>query len=625
MNHYWHGYIAPAPSEGKNTQVMRVQGQDSAAFATMATFQQTFGLPPYPTFSVSGETTTIGRQEECDIIVDSPAVSRQHARIFVEHEDFFLEDLGSRNGTLLNGEQVTARMALQDGDRVEISNLPFVFRLDSSLSGGSASWHRPTVVAVADSVADSDEDGDSVRRQMVSQGDQIPVDALEENRLRDAQLVAKIAVEDGARGWPVTNGGTRKLNHVLRLLHALRDCVDARDITDTFVEMLQETFSAAERIAVVLKTPDGGVTIINAAARHEDEKVEVCLPIVRSTMQNSDALMYADFWRESDNREAGAVRHIICCPIVDVRGHATGAVQLDGGAEQSLTREDLEDLVVLTHALSVSLDQAFASEAVIRRSLLLSGMSNARLLRSQLAPACPPAISGYRLHSHLIEAPDEAGDFVDYVRLSDGRVACLVIDVPGRGADATALMAVLSRLLSGAVSECGSPAEALRLTEMALAERLTQIPMIISVAVMVVDPESSSATIAVSGHCPVVGISRGVVKELDIADSPMGMADGSFSETQVTLYDNDVLLVMTDGISKVSSLQEGLLSRDQRMEMIRNASSYHHVEFQEHLVDQIERYRKGTLLTDDVAWGAVIRTSAAGTVDGEKFSENQRG
>ena len=38
-----------------------------------------------------------------------------------------------------------------------------------------------------------------------------------------------------------------------------------------------------------------GGAIINAAARHEDEKVEVCLPIVRSTMQNSDALMYADF------------------------------------------------------------------------------------------------------------------------------------------------------------------------------------------------------------------------------------------------------------------------------------------------------------------------------------------
>ena len=620
-----HGYFPIANLAGKNTQLMRVQGQDSTTLATMATFQQTFGLPPYPTFSVSDETTTIGRQEECDIIVDSPAVSRQHARIVVEQEGFFLEDLGSRNGTLLNGEQVLARRALHDGDRVEISNLPFVFRLDNSLSGASASWYRPTVVAVADNISDSDEDGDSVRRQMVRQGDRIPCDALEENRLRDAQLVARIAVKDGAGGWPVTNGGTRKLNHVLRLLHALRDRVNSRDITDTFVEVLQETFSAAERIAVVLRTPDGGAAIANAAARHEGEKVEVCLPIVRSAMQNSDALMYADFWREDDSCAAGAVRHIICCPIVDVRGNATGAVQLDGGPDQSLAKEDLEDLVVLTHAVSVSLDQALACEAVIRSTLSLSGVSNARLLRSQLAPSGPPAIPGYQLHSHLIAAPDEAGDMVDYVRLSDGRVACLVIDVPGRGVDAAALMAVLSRLLSGAVSECGSPAEALRLTEKALAERLPQIPLVISVAVMVVDPYSSSATVAVSGHCPVVAVSRGVVKEIDNADSPMGMADGSFSETRISLYDNDVLLVMTDGISKVSSLQEGLLSRDQRMEMIRNASSCHRVEFQEHLVDQIELYRKGTLLADDVAWGAVIRTSAAGTVDGGEFSENQRG
>ena len=51
------------------------------------------------------------------------------------------------------------------------------------------------------------------------------------------------------------------------------------------------------------------------------------------------------------------------------------------------------------------------------------------------------------------------------------------------------------------------------------------------------------------------------------------MADSSFSETRTTFYDRQVMLVMTDGIPKASSLQEGLLSREQRMEMIRRVSA----------------------------------------------------
>ena len=51
------------------------------------------------------------------------------------------------------------------------------------------------------------------------------------------------------------------------------------------------------------------------------------------------------------------------------------------------------------------------------------------------------------------------------------------------------------------------------------------------------------------------------------------MADSSFFETHTTFYDKGVMLVMTDWILQASSLQEGLLSREQRMEMIRRVSA----------------------------------------------------
>ena len=60
----------------------------------------------------------LGRSEDAAVWIDSASVSRRHARILVEGDAVFLEDLGSKNGTFLRGEPVTARSPLSDGDHV---------------------------------------------------------------------------------------------------------------------------------------------------------------------------------------------------------------------------------------------------------------------------------------------------------------------------------------------------------------------------------------------------------------------------------------------------------------------------------------------------------------------------
>jgi two-component system, cell cycle response regulator len=66
------------------------------------------------------EVNVIGRGKECSIRVDDPGISRTHARVVRQSAGgYTIEDLGSRNGTLINGHRVT-RQALSDGDRVSI-------------------------------------------------------------------------------------------------------------------------------------------------------------------------------------------------------------------------------------------------------------------------------------------------------------------------------------------------------------------------------------------------------------------------------------------------------------------------------------------------------------------------
>lgn len=69
---------------------------------------------------------TIGRQTNCDLVLDSPKVSRLHARIELEQGNFWITDLDSTNGTYLNGERIT-KEKIAEGDRVQIGSHVFTF------------------------------------------------------------------------------------------------------------------------------------------------------------------------------------------------------------------------------------------------------------------------------------------------------------------------------------------------------------------------------------------------------------------------------------------------------------------------------------------------------------------
>lgn len=84
-----------------------------------------------------GNSTTLGRASSASIRIDSEEISRQHARIFEAPGGWALEDMGSRNGTFLNGGRLSAMKMLGDGDKIELGSgivLRFAFfdELDES-------------------------------------------------------------------------------------------------------------------------------------------------------------------------------------------------------------------------------------------------------------------------------------------------------------------------------------------------------------------------------------------------------------------------------------------------------------------------------------------------------------
>ena len=70
-----------------------------------------------------------GRGSECHIRPNSDWVSRQHCQLLVAADSVSIRDLGSRNGTLVNGERVMGQRGLTDGDRLQIGPLVFEVRV----------------------------------------------------------------------------------------------------------------------------------------------------------------------------------------------------------------------------------------------------------------------------------------------------------------------------------------------------------------------------------------------------------------------------------------------------------------------------------------------------------------
>src|SRR5262249_55669411 len=93
---------------------LRTDGGDSGGYATLL-------ITRFP--------CVVGRHSACDHRLDDPRVSRRHCAFSLREGRVWVEDLGSRNGTRLNGADVRAPQPLGEGDRLDLAFLPFQVRL----------------------------------------------------------------------------------------------------------------------------------------------------------------------------------------------------------------------------------------------------------------------------------------------------------------------------------------------------------------------------------------------------------------------------------------------------------------------------------------------------------------
>ena len=121
-----------APSDSKRTVSLKAvpleQIAAGAGFAAMLSFES--GPFAGRIVALPSQMVTVGRAPDNDVVVGDPATSGHHGRIEMRNGFFWISDLGSTNGTMVNGEPVIEKQ-LSDGDMIAIGQNTMRFTLES--------------------------------------------------------------------------------------------------------------------------------------------------------------------------------------------------------------------------------------------------------------------------------------------------------------------------------------------------------------------------------------------------------------------------------------------------------------------------------------------------------------
>lgn len=106
------------------------------AYLKLINLRRNLDFKMYESYSIR-ESALIGRSKRCQVYIDDPYLSKNHARIFLNDGLFYVEDLGSTNGSYLNGRKLPNHpVRIKDSDKLSFGNISFIFVDNSQVQEG---------------------------------------------------------------------------------------------------------------------------------------------------------------------------------------------------------------------------------------------------------------------------------------------------------------------------------------------------------------------------------------------------------------------------------------------------------------------------------------------------------
>ena len=319
-----------------------------------------------------GVPLIVGRAPTCDLPVFDPTISRRHAEVVADGDGVRIRDLGSSNGTFVNGAKLEQGTAALE-DLIAFGKVPF--RL---------THYEPPVQAPLPPPLDSPAGATIVR--------QIP---MRDSNAALASLGAPPTAPGGLTrigtmppSTPIADKNQQKLATLLEVSKGLTRAVDVDTILDKIVGYAYQTLEV-DRVAILLVDAQGELTPkISRDKRGGDAPRAVPQSIAKKAVAEKVALLSDN--AGEDTRFGGQsilmqqVRSAICAPLIGSEDRVLGVLYVDNPSiTHRFSDEDLEFLVAFAGIAAVAIENSQFAERIRREGIVRSNFE--RYFAPQLA------------------------------------------------------------------------------------------------------------------------------------------------------------------------------------------------------------------------------------------------
>jgi phosphoserine phosphatase RsbU/P len=523
----------------------------------------------------SGETQVVilkqdryelGRADTNDLCFrDVAGLSRKHLAFERDGTNWAVRDLGSTNGTFLNGTQLTGSQVLKPKDRVTAGELSVVY------SEGAAPANQ-TVVFIEKTAETTEE------TSMTSS-----FDGLEEE--------SKSAVSA----------------HVDALIRAGRELAGHMPLDKVFDLILDLSVDAVGASRGVLMTLEEGELQVRsskgAGFRISSHVRDLVLKEKRSLLVRDALTDQALGARMSIVQDQ--IRSMLAVPLQTKNG-VIGLIYLDSPfLIREFTKEDLSVLTVMSNIAAVRIEHARLAELEQAEKLRAQEMQHAAMIQRSILPSNFPPFPDrreFQLHAHMTPARGVGGDLFDFFLLDKDHLAFAVGDVSGKGVPAALFMAVARTLLRATAPHRQSPSECLTYMNASLNAENTS-GMFVTFFYGVLDTRTGELQFANAGHNPPYVFSPdGTYRVLEGNGGPMlGLFPGLTYETSTTTFaPGEGILVYTDGVTEAKDTAEEFFEEQRLEEFLRGHGSEPVEQFINGLHRKVEEFAMGAPQADDI-------------------------
>jgi phosphoserine phosphatase RsbU/P len=558
------------------------------------------------THDLTVDETTLGRHPECTIQIDSNMVSRKHARVLRQDGKFVIEDLGSGNGTTVNGQRITAPTPLNHDDRIKLG--PILVRyIDQAAAAARPAAPAPTAGTPTAGATTSAESG-------AAGGATVNFDISMAGDEEDSATITG-SVSSGGRFGALDVQPEAKLKGVLEISKTLAGTVDLN------LDTLFSIFPGADRGCILLKDAAAGGQMVPRAIKHrrpgEDESVKLSRTIVNKVLEEKTGVLSADAatdsrFKASESISNFTIRSMMCVPLLGLDGDPLGIINIDTqNPVKQFQNDDLDLLLAVAGQAALSYENARLITSYLEKQKQDNEMKIAANVQRALLPEQLPQAEGYDFFASYESAQAVGGDYYDCLLLPDNKVCLAFGDVAGKGVPASLVMSRLSSVVQNTmefVQEAGEAVE--RINKHMCANAVEG--RFVTFTLTIIDLKTHEMSMVIAGHMsPMIRKADRTIEELpdEVIGLPIGVVDGvSFEVTKRTLQPGEMVVIYTDGVSEAMNHNSDLYGLERLREMITKGSAKA-ADLGKEILADVKRHADGRYQNDDITLMAFGRNA----------------